>query len=259
MNSSSKKFLAAGIAALAVTAGAVPPAYAGGYGGGHYRSGYYSDYDYYGSSYRSGHRRGGRGIGNGEAVLLGIGALGLGLVLSEAFDDDKRGSNASYDNHPRSADRGYGDRYDLDEERRRLENERARLENERLRLENEQRRRALGEGDDGDDGDFAAREDRGRGGRSGGDGFGSTDALDRDLAGGSGRLNYDRAFAACVDDARRDSSRRGVVIAAPYTWAEAQPLGAEAVRFRANLGRNGLDMVCDVGASGVTRLDLTGV
>lgn len=252
-----KGALIAGVAALALAS--APQALAGGYYGAPYGGYYGPSYahgpyrPYYRSDYRRGHR--GNGISNGQAVLLGVGALGLGLVLSEAFDKDRPRTQSRYDYRPR-ADRDYpryGDRYDLDRERRELENERARLENERLRLENEQRRRELGDDDD----DYAALGRDSLGGKDSGGGS-YDDDLDRDLAGASGRLDYDRAFSACLSDARRDAGSRGLTVSTPATWAEAQPMGADKVRFRADLGRGGV-MVCDVARTGVTRLDLAGI
>lgn len=263
MRSRFKRFATVGLAALSLGAGLAAPAAAGGYygaPGGYYGPSY--DRGYYRPHYRSDYRRGhrGNGISNGQAVLLGVGALGLGLVLSDAFDKDKRASGRGYEDRSadrRVYDRGY-DRYEgrdsLDLERRRLENERARLENERLRLENAERRRELGEDDY--DGLADARLD---GKDGGGGGSAAEDALDRDLAGASGRLNYGRAFDACLSSAQRDAADRGVSLLTPATWEEAQPLGQDAVRFRANLGRQGFDMVCDVSQNGVTRLDLVGV
>lgn len=263
MRIKSKVGLVAGLVGLSAAAMA-PPALAGGYFGGGY-GGYYGPGYYNGhhrSSYRYDYRRGhrGNGISNGQAVLLGVGALGLGLVLSDAFDRDK--PRRDYDYRPRADrdDRGYDayeNRDSVERERRRLENERAALENERLRLENEAKRRALGDDAFSDlDDDF---DTRGLAGKDSGGGIAPEDDLDRDLAGATGRLSYDRAFQACLADARQTATRQDITIAAPYTWAEAQPLGAEAVRFRANLGRDGFDMVCDVSRSGVTRMDLTGV
>jgi hypothetical protein len=245
------------VAAFAM--GSAPQALAGGYYGAPYGGYYGPSYGHgnYRPYYRSDHRRGhrGNGISNGQAVLLGVGALGLGLVLSEAFDKDRPKTHSRYEYRPR-AERDYpryGDRYDVDRERRELEIERARLENERLRLENEQRRRELGDDDD----NYAGLGRDSLGSKDGGGRY-YDDDLDRDLAGSSGRLDYDRAFSACLTDVRRDAESRGLAVSTPTTWAEAQPLEADKVRFRADLGRGGA-MVCDVSRTGVTRLDLAGI
>ncbi|MBY0422342.1 MAG: hypothetical protein K2Q06_08570 [Parvularculaceae bacterium] len=237
-----KKKLAVATMALAATIGAVGPAAAGRYGHG-------GPYGYYGPSYYGapayGHRDR-RGISNGAAVALGVGALGLGVVLSNAFDKDRPGR--TYDRaNDRTYDRGYGTAYGYDE-RARLETERLRLENERLRLENERQRRALDDGeDDFSYGAYGARDARGD--------------LDGALLGAAGRVNYDRAFRACLAAADRDVARRGLATAAwPATWDEAQPLGTDAVRFRANVDRSGrsVELVCEADLDGVRRVDFAG-
>lgn len=233
-----KKFGVA-TAALAAIAGSVSPAAA--HGRGYYDGGY----AYYGHAYRGPvygpaygapvYYRDRKGISSGAAAALGVGALGLGLVLGNAFDKDRpsRVYDRGYDRPYRPYDRGYDGGYGGAGERARLENEQLRLENERLRLENEEARRAL----------------YGRSGYEGRD-------LDDSLLGGDGRIRYDAAFRACLSAAER-SAGRDLTFSAPATWREAQPLGADEVRFRARVdsGGRGVEMICDAGPDGVRRVD----
>lgn len=224
--------------ALAATFGAIGPATAGRYGyGGPY--GYYGP-TYYGPPAYSHRDR--RGISNGAAVALGVGALGLGVVLSNAFDKNR--PQRAYDRSYERPDRGYGTAYGYDE-RARLENERLRLENERLRLENERQRRDL-DGDATDDEFYRGR---------------SADDLDGALLGVGGKVDYARAFRACLAAADRDAVRQGWRVSQPSTWDEAQPLGADAVRFRANVDRSGrmVELVCEADLDGVRRVDFAGI
>lgn len=213
--------------ALATAISAAGPAAAGGHHGGHYAGGYAYHGGYYG---HGGYYYGGRrGISGGSAALLGVGALGLGLALGSALDNSHPVYTQTY-TYP--AYPTYGD-YGAYDEHTRLENERLRLENERLRLENERQRRGL------DDHDAAYRGD------------------DHVLLGGEGRIDYDRAFHACLSAAAVDAGRQGYVVAMPYTWNEAQPLGQTAVRFRASLdGGHGVEMVCEADGGGVRSLDV---
>ena len=229
-----------GLAAMALAAGALAtaPAMARHYS-------YGGPYGYYGPSYGPpayGYRDR-RGISNGAAVALGVGALGLGVVLSNAFDKNR--PNRTYDRGYDRPSRDYGSTYGVDE-RARLENERLRLENERLRLENERQRREL---DDDSYEDGASYRSRG------------ADDLDGALLGAGGRVDYARAFRACLAAADRDAGRQGWRVSQPATWDEAQPLGADAVRFRANVDRSGrtVELVCEADLDGVRKVDFAGI